>query len=297
MRRSLCLALVSACYVVPPAAPPPQPPRVVAQLPPAEAPQITKGRYLAQLGGCTTCHTAVTPAGTRDMPRALAGGFEVQFGTSGAWRSPNITPDRETGIGDWTDAELVAAIRDGRGRDGRQLLPIMPSAYYRWLTDEDTAAIVAYLRAQPAIPNMVTPSAGVFMDPAPAVEQPKDRGAYVANLMHCDGCHTPRIGPHANEPFAGGVAFELGDGHGCVSANITNDMTTGIGAWSDDEFVSTIRLMKRPTGEPIYGPMAMYRDAWSHITGEDARALTTYVRSIAPVKNELPERHPIVTSK
>src|SRR5579871_2237779 len=126
--------------------------------------QLARGTYVATIAGCTTCHGA--PGNT------LAGGREGRIG-GGVWRAPNITPDRETGIGAWTDEQLDAAIRLGVGKHNSRLAPIMPYPYYHRMTDGDVAAVIAFLRAQPPIHNEVARSQNL---PMPHVELPPPVG-------------------------------------------------------------------------------------------------------------------------
>lgn len=270
---------------------------------PADPAQIARGSYLATVIGCILCHTPTAADGGPDRSRLLAGGLEVRL-PHGVWRGPNITPDRATGIGAWTDAELAAAIRAGVLPRGARLLPIMPYPFFHRMTDADLGAIIAFLRAQRPIPNAVQRTAGLDMRPVELaqpignvdpVDDPRAHGEYIATLLHCAACHTPEAGPAAGVPFAGGMSFELSDGTVIASANITSDPDTGIGRWSEADLLQTLRTMKRPDGSPIRGPMAMYRDSWSHLDERDAHALAVYVKSIAPVRNEIRDRPPAVT--
>ena len=116
----------------------------------AEQSRIERGRYLVEgLAACGNCHTPKGPQG--NVPgKHLAGGFEITEGFGVAITS-NITPDRETGIGAWTDAEIIRAIREGKGRNGQTLGPPMPYGLYRDISDTDAKAIVAYLRTVQAV--------------------------------------------------------------------------------------------------------------------------------------------------
>ena len=271
---------------------------------PAETAQVARGGYVAAISGCVLCHTPMK-GGAQDRTRLLAGGLEEKLGR-GVWRSPNITPDRATGIGAWTDAQIIAAIRIGLRPDGTGLLPIMPYPYYHHMTDADARAVVAFLRAQQPIAHEVRRSEDLDLRPVELPEpvgnvDPTDdawaHGEYLANLMHCGACHTPQEGPHARATFAGGMPFVLPDGRTIFSANITSDPDTGIGRWSEDQLIRTLRTMKTPHGSPIEGPMAMYAGAWSQLDDRDARALAVYVKSVPPARNKIGERHPAVTRK
>ncbi len=122
----------------------------------AQSNAVARGKYLVTLGGCTDCHTPGHFLGKPDMARYL-GGSEVGFEIPGlgTFYGSNITPDRETGIGAWTDAQIVAAIQQGIRPDGRMLAPIMPWHALAALTKADVDAMVAFLRSIPAVKNKV----------------------------------------------------------------------------------------------------------------------------------------------
>jgi mono/diheme cytochrome c family protein len=132
----------------------------------AGADTLARGRYLVTIMDCTGCHTPGALAGQPDLTRYLAGssiGFRDPAGTV---YPPNLTPDREAGLGAWTDAEILAAVKTGRRPDGRSLAPIMPWPSYTSLTDEDGQALVAYLRSLPAVPLKAP-------EPVPADREPE----------------------------------------------------------------------------------------------------------------------------
>ena len=121
-----------------------------------EPPQVTRGRYLVELAGCGHCHTPGHFRGNEDHSRELAGsdvGFEVP--AAGTFVGPNLTPDRRTGLGSWSDQQIIVAIRGGVRPDGRLLSPVMPWQNFARLSDEDVTAIVAYLRALKPVTNKV----------------------------------------------------------------------------------------------------------------------------------------------
>ena len=257
---------------------------------------VERGAYLATLGGCVLCHTALGPQGPM-MDKAFAGGLEVKeaFGT---WRSPNITPDPETGIGTWTDEQIVAAIREGQRPDGTSIHPIMPWPQYRELTDDDAQALVAYLRTVKPVVHKVERAELPPMPlqlPPPKRQAPTDElstGAYYASLMHCVVCHTPMTdkGPDFSKAFAGGMEWHLEApmGTGTLRApNITPDPETGIGKWSEEDIVKSVKLMVRPDGTAIVGPMMFYAPLWSQMKDEDARALAKFLKSLPPVKHKV----------
>jgi mono/diheme cytochrome c family protein len=123
--------------------------------------QVKRGEYLVHVIACGDCHTPGALTGKPDMARYLAGesiGFEIP--ELGVFYPPNLTPDPETGIGAWSEAEIVTAIRTGERPDGRVLAPIMPWMSFAGLSDDDAAAIAAYLKSLPPVKNAVPPLAG-----------------------------------------------------------------------------------------------------------------------------------------
>jgi mono/diheme cytochrome c family protein len=128
----------------------------IAQQALAQSAQIKRGLYLVNIGGCNDCHTPGSFLGKRDTSRTLAGsdvGFAIPG--MGVFVGPNLTPDKETGLGNWTNEQVAAAIRTGKRPDGRMLAPVMPYKDFSGLTKEDALAIVAYLRSLPPISNKV----------------------------------------------------------------------------------------------------------------------------------------------
>ena len=266
----------------------------------ADKPDLERGKYLADLTGCATCHTAVGPRGP-DMEHAFAGGFEVpeKFGT---WRSPNITPDPKTGIGKWSDAEIARAIREGVRPDGRQLYPIMPYLLYNRMTDADVNALVAFLRSLPPVerviepnklqlPQIPAPKAANLPDPS---DDPVKHGAYLTSLMICSHCHaTPdeHGAPTPGKEFAGGLEFRipfLGTGS-LYAPNLTADADTGIGKWTPEQIGQVIKTMTRPDGRMIRGPMLFLQTGWYRITDGDLAAVSAYIHQLPAVANKVPE--------
>ena len=122
----------------------------------AQNAQVKRGLYLVNLGGCNDCHTPGSFLGKRDTSRTLAGsdvGFAIPG--MGVFVGPNLTPDKETGLGNWTNEQIVAAIRTGHRPDGRVLAPVMPYNDFASLTKDDALAIAAYLKSLPALRNKV----------------------------------------------------------------------------------------------------------------------------------------------
>ncbi|WP_199231118.1 c-type cytochrome [Falsiroseomonas bella] len=248
---------------------------------------LERGRYLVEVtAACGNCHTPKGPTG--NIPgRELAGGFTIDAPPFRAVAS-NITPDPETGIGRWTDAQIARAIREGIRPDGSLIGPPMPIAFYRHLSDRDLAAMVAYLRTVPPIRNAVEKS--VYRIPLPpnygppvtSVAAPADnavaRGEYLAGpVAHCMECHTP-MGANGHLDMtrigAGGQQFP-GPGGVAVARNLT---PTGLGQWSDAEIARAIRTGVARDGSRLMPPMAFY--AYANMSDRDMSDLIAYLRSL-----------------
>ena len=252
---------------------------------------LERGTYLMQsIVACGNCHTPKGPKG--EIPgMELAGWAEIESNPAFTASAPNITPDEETGIGGWTDAEIAAAIREGRRPDGTIIGPPMPIALYRGLSDRDVDAIVAYMRQVKPVRNEVPasvyniPLPPAYGPPVASVPEPdrNDRLAYGAYLAgpagHCIECHSP-MGPKGpdweNRLGAGGLEFHLPFGT-VVSPNIT---PAGIGDFSDAEVEQMIRTGTRPDGSRMMPPMGY--GYYANISDEDMAAIIAYLRQLPP---------------
>jgi mono/diheme cytochrome c family protein len=250
--------------------------RCLGAEPPAQT-EAARGRYLAQgIARCFWCHAPLDD-GDPATPKAGTLGSGDVLDEKTPVVAPNITPDVETGIGRWTDAEIARAIREGIGRDGRALRSDHPSHYYSVMTDEDASAIAVYLRSLPPISRPLRRSApqrnpGETVQPAvrPALaatlRSESERGAYLVQLGECRGCHTTttRDGrPERGMEFGGGRRFRIEKGVGIefdpdpaftaaaqrrvagedglvASANITPD-PSGVAFYTREVFIQTIR--------------------------------------------------------
>ena len=285
------IGLVSLCFTV------------VTALPAAAQSPVERGRYLVEvIGSCGNCHTPKGPQG--DLPgKHLAGGFQNDevFGT---WITPNITSDPETGIGRWTDDEVIRAIREGRDRDGKTLGPPMPFDQYRRLADSDVKAMVAYLRTVPPVRNVVPrsqyriplppsygPPVGVVPDP-PRQDLVK-YGEYLAGpVAHCMECHTPFLPEgrlDSSRLGGGGLAFH-GPWGVSYAANLTPDPDTGLGNWKDGEIIASIYGARRAGGR-VLPPMPTQHYAQGLAEG-DLRAIIAYLRSLPPIRNQVSAPEP-----
>ena len=280
MIRSFSVAFLAAAatLVAPPAMAQPDP--------------VARGRYLVEsIAGCGNCHTPKGPQG--DLPGLnLAGGQVVEEPPFRAVSS-NITPDPETGIGRWTDAQIARAIREGIRPDGRIIGPPMPIELYRGISDADLAAMVAYLRSVPPVRNAVPaseyrmplpPNYGppVANVPGPA-NDPVSRGAYLAGpIGHCTECHTPmREGGHRDwsRLGAGGQQFP-GPWGVSVARNITPHPQAGIGAWTDAQIIRAITEGVSADGRQMFPPMGYAY--YARMTPGDLADLVAWLRSIPP---------------
>jgi len=257
-----------------------------------------KGEYLTRAADCAACHTA--PGGE---PFAGGRAFKLPFGTI---YSTNITPDPQTGIGGWSDAEFVRAVHRGVGRNGEDLYPAFPYTSYALLSTDDVLAIRAYLSTLRPVSarNVENTLAFPFnqryvlrawkllfvpsqpWDPSPTQDATWNRGAYLAEaLAHCGECHTPRnfmFATKSSMKYAGAIV------DGWKAYNITSDRETGIGTWSDDEIERYLATGHAPAHGTAAGGMAEAIDlSLRHLTSEDIAALTRYLRTVPTRRSEL----------
>jgi mono/diheme cytochrome c family protein len=266
---------------------------------------VARGEYLVEgIAACGNCHSARTEDGEFIPGMEYAGNFVIEEVPFIAY-APNITPDPETGIGNWTDQEIERAIREGISRDGRVMIPPMAYPYFRDISSNDMAAIIAYLRSVPAVRNEVPASVAKIPEAlppswGPPVTEPvpdiprSDRLAYgrylTHTLGHCTQCHTPlvegvedfsRIGAGMNifpKPFG----FEWS----ALAANITQHQTLGIGAWSDDEIKRAITQGISRDGRRLVPFMAF--SFYNKISDEDLDLIVEYIKTFPPAVAEPP---------
>ena len=270
---------------------------------------VARGEYLFRhVGDCAGCHAMVNPR-THALDRALpvAGGalYTKDSGVPGKIYVPNITPAPQTGLGGWSDGEIVRALREGVSRDGRALFPMMPYAScFRVLSDDDALAIVAYIRTLAPVEHVVPareldfpvnlivntipePLTGPVPPPAAT---PLEKGRYLVRIAGCAECHTPRDDrgqPLPNMSMAGGHHLRLLDlapGEAAIlMPNLTPDGETGLGRWTDDQSRVAMTEGVRPDGTRLapQGPAAIFHD----LAPEDVSARITYLRTVTPVRN------------
>lgn len=264
---------------------------------------LERGAYLMRsIVACGNCHNPGAHEGRPDLSREMAGGSawdEKPFTTYAS----NLTPDPETGLGKWTDQQIVDAIREGRRPDGSIIGPPMPIELYRGISDHDAHAIVAYLRNLRPVRNQVPKASyriplpqsyGPSVGRVPGVPR-TDRlryGAYLAGpLGHCTECHTPMIptGRRDFENQLGAGGFPLVGHWGTVfSPNITPHKETGIGEWTDSEVKRAITQGVRRDGDRMYPPMAYHY--YKNVSPEDLDALVLYLRSMKPIRKDREKR-------
>lgn len=255
---------------------------------------LERGTYLINgIVACGNCHTPQTPTGPAPGME-LAGGFLIEEPAFTAY-APNITQDKETGIGAWTDAQIIKAIREGIRPDGSVIGPPMPIGLYRNMSDADVKAIVAYLRTVPPVRNAVPRT--VYRIPLPpgygppvtqVAEVPRNSienyGAYLAGpLGHCIECHTP-LGKNGVPDFknrlgAGGNSFP-GPWGVSVAANITPHPDGNAGGYTDAQLKTVITTGVRPDGSRLLPPMGVYY--YKNINDADMEALVAYLRTLKP---------------
>jgi mono/diheme cytochrome c family protein len=278
--------------------------------------RVARGKHLFEtICDCDGCHSQRDPSRFA-LPVVTSGrgrGFEFppEMGLPGRVIAPNITPDKETGIGNWTAGEKIRAIRDGVGRDGHALFPMMPYTYYRSMSDDDVQAIVAYMNTLAPIRNALPRSEIQFPvsllikgAPRPAgnvlpvsqSDKPK-WGQYLTAMAGCIECHTPMEKGEAipGKRLAGGREFRFPQGT-VVSANITPDPETGIGRWTEQQFLEKIYEYKdyAEKGSPVVGPESFTLMPWLTLcrwSPEELGAVFAYLKVQPPVKNAV-ETHP-----
>jgi mono/diheme cytochrome c family protein len=266
----------------------------------AKASPVERGAYLARAADCMVCHTTL---GGQQYAGGL--GFKLPFGTL---YSTNITPDKETGIGNYTDQDFLNAVHRGTRRDGARLYPAMPFTSYTYISDADALAIKAYLFSLPPVRARAPENTLTFpfnqrwamnfwsalfnpdarFEPDTSKSPEWNRGAYLAEaLAHCGECHTPRNLAFAldnGKKFAGALTA------GWRAFNITSDKATGVGNWRDEDLVSYLTIGHATGHGTASGPMGEAVDqSFSQFAPEDIRAVVAYLRSVpAMTSSDLP---------
>ena len=259
--------------------------------------QLERGSYLVNaVMVCDGCHTPRGPAGFI-MEKRFSGGSQTWDEPAYTVKGSNITPDRDTGIGAWSEADLKRLLVEGVRPSGVSIAPQMPYAFYKILTARDLDALVAYIRSVPAVKNAVQPpvyKAAMHATLIPGADKPFDeaamgdpakRGFYLATIGHCMECHARR--PDGTQDFKnwwgkGGNVMK-GPFGAVTVANITSHPKSGIGAWSDAEIKRALTQGVGRDGHAFKPPMARQM-FFSKLTEADLNALVAWLRSLPPLE-------------
>ena len=265
----------------------------------AHATMIKRGEYLARAADCQACHTA-----HGGVPYAGGLAFTLPFGTI---YSANITPDKDSGIGGWSDASFLNAVHRGIDDEGQRLYPAMPYASYTRMSDADALAIKAYLSSLKPIHNEVPAAKLVFpfnqrwlmgvwsffynsdkrFEPNTARSAQWNRGAYLAEaLAHCGECHTPRnlaFALNNRRKYAGEIQT------GWRAYNITQDEDSGLGNWSAADLAQFLSTGHAQGHGSAAGPMGeAIDDSLKYLTPGDTAALVAYLQTVPARRSHLP---------
>jgi mono/diheme cytochrome c family protein len=259
---------------------------------------VARGAYLFAAADCAGCHTDKKNGGA-----PLAGGraLVTPFGT---FFSPNITPDKDQGIGGWSEAQFLRALRQGIDDDGDYLFPVFPYPSFTGMSDADISDLYAFLMTQKPSPAADRPHDvrfpfGIrklqffwrllFFTPGPlapvAGESAQwNRGRYLAEaVVHCEECHTPRNflgGLERSRAFAGNPKGPDGQN----APDITPDMDTGIGKWSLDDIEGVLANGIKPDGDSVGSGMAEVVDGTGQLSDADRHAIAVYIKSLPPLR-------------
>lgn len=265
--------------------------------------RLARGRYLAVgLMGCLDCHSPHdwnAPGGPPIESMLGAGEVHPLEGLPGRIVAPNITPDPETGAGNWTDDQLARAIREGVGHDGRALFPLMPYVNFSKISDEDLAAVIVYIRSLPPVRNPLPKTEIIFPVkylirsvpepvtapvPPPDLSTPVKRGEYLVRMADCVTCHSPMVKGQTDFALAFGGGFRLKGPWGDVTAvNITPD-PSGIPYYDEQLFFQAMRTgyVKARKLNPV---MPWY--GFRQLSDDDLRAIFAFLKTLPPLKHRV----------
>jgi mono/diheme cytochrome c family protein len=267
-----------------------------------DAQLVVRGEYIVRsVAVCGHCHAADPKS--PDGP--LVGGFEFKGWRLGTIAAKNLTSDVETGLGSWTDAEIVRALRNGEDKEGEVMAPVMPYEWFHGMADQDALAVARYLKSLSPVRNEVTDNENFVFDmaelillepmeaPAPRESPPRavsvEYGRYLANSVSlCADCHTPRGGimqAHDRDRLFAGDATPP-EGFPANPRNLTPDQETGIGRWTEADFLRALRTGVTPGGRELnpFMPWQQFR----RMTDGDLRAIWLYLRSLEPISSRIP---------
>jgi cytochrome c553 len=279
-------------------------PEVAAVSRPDDARLVERGAYIVRsVAVCGHCHAA----DPRSPDGPLSGGFEFKGWRLGTIAAKNLTPDNATGLGTWSDAEIIRALRNGENKEGEVMAPVMPYEWFHGMADEDALAVARYLRSLSPVgkqvadhENFVFDMAELILlepvdDPSPRNSPPRgptaEYGGYLANSVAlCADCHTPREGIMQSHDrgrlFAGDATPPAG--FPANPRNLTPDVETGIGGWSESDFVRALRVGVSPAGYRL-DPFMPWQQ-FMRMTDDDLRAIWLYLRTLPPIRSEIPRR-------
>lgn len=291
--------------------------------------RIALGKQLAEgIAACGSCHTTGSFEGDPRSDMYLAGDV-ITLQLEGTVTAPNITPDVETGIGGWTDGEIIRALTKGVNRDNKQLIPLMPwPEFGAALTKEEIYSIVAYLRAVPEPVNNVSgkkdlslmgkfvsstgmmynmfAKSSTYTDYRPRTDTPEERGKRLVYIGKCVDCHSyaPKF-PFAaftlGEPLGGGIYLRPPGSPVIMASNLTPDVETGIGGFSDEELYNAIKYGKRlrplPDTDMVRWPMMARIPNHTALTDEEIADMIAYLRSQEPINHDIDAKEAAKNSK
>ena len=271
----------------------------------ADQDPVARGKAILEASGGCTCHTDVKGGG-----EPLAGGRPLKT-PFGVFYSTNITPDPDTGIGRWTDADFLRAMHEGRSPTGSAYFPVFPYTSFTGMRDEDVLALKAYLfsltpvHKQDRPPDAPAPFSwriGAWawqlafftpkrFEPDAAKSPAWNRGAYlVTAVAHCGECHTPRNLAGALDRSRWMIGSEDGP-EGDLAPNLTPDDDTGLGNWTRTDLVWFLQTASMPDGDDATGLMKeVIEQGYAHLPESELQAIGEYLDSLPPVHNKLVEK-------
>lgn len=284
--------------------------------------RIERGRYLANsVMVCIDCHSTRnwTKFSGPIKPGTFGFGgerFDQSVGMPGVYYSKNITP---FGISDYTDGELFRVITTGVNKDGKAMFPLMPYPYYGRADKEDIYSVIAYIRSLPSLESPPTPeSVSDFPmnfiintlpkkqvhETLPSKNDIPAYGAYLINASGCIECHTPFEKGQivADQAYSGGREFMFPDGSVVRSSNLTPDMDTGLGRWTEDQFIQRFKIyadtsIALPDAKPGEFNTIMPWTMYAQMERDDLAAIYAYLRAVKPIARDVEKWTPAGTSK
>ncbi len=269
-----------------------------------EEQRYQRGRYIVEaVADCQACHTRRQPPDFAEIHGPeWAGGeeFGKEFLLPGEFVTPNLTPDTVDGLGNWSTEEIKNAIRDGIRRDGQRLHPLMPSHFYRAMSENDLDDVVFYLQQLPPRRKPIPEVTKLYIErsdipPLPPIDtpvpepagDPVSQGEYLLTVASCHTCHSAtRKGQIIKERYLAGGVKITAPWAVLSTPNITPAVKTGIGEYTEEEFIRLMREGIKRNGQPMfmnYMPWYIYK----HMTDKDLKAIYTYLMSLPPIEIDI----------